>query len=408
MKLQNALKALEDMRDELVDFTKEMIRIKAVNPAFGGEGEEERAKFLEKKLREICDEVKVYEVTDEKGFKRPNLIGLIYGKNRDRTLWLIGHMDTVPEGDLSLWSHDPYDPVVVDEKIYGRGTLDDGQAIVSSYFAAKALRKAGILPEVNLGLAFVSDEEAGSRYGLEFLMDKGIFGKNDLVVIPDSGNEDGSFIEIAEKHTLWVKVTTYGKQTHASMPHTGINAHRAAMHYALLVDNFLHGKYREKDALFMPPESTFEITKKEENVGNANTIPGKDVFYFDFRVLPLYNLDSILEDMRRLASIIEEEFGVKIEVEAVNRSDAAPPTPEDSEVVILLKKALKEIRGVDARAGGIGGGTVAVFFRRLGIPAVVWMTADDVEHQPDEFCRIENCIGDAKIFLYMALNQRNV
>ncbi|MCD6276552.1 MAG: M20 family metallo-hydrolase [Thermoplasmata archaeon] len=403
MSLQNVLKKVEDLRDEMVDFMVEMIKIKAVNPAFGGEGEEKRAEWLEEKLREICDDVKRYDAVDDKGIKRPNLIGIIYGENRDRTLWIIGHMDTVPEGDLSLWDYDPYDPVVKDGKIYGRGTLDDGQAIVTSYFAAKAILDLGLKPKINIGLVYVSDEEAGSKYGLNYLMDKDIFKKDDLVVIPDAGNEDGSFIEIAEKSAMWIKVVTLGKQTHASMPATGVNAHRVAMKYALWVDEYLHRKYDKKNELFSPPESTFEMTKKEANVGNINTIPGKDVFYFDFRILPEYDLDEILGDMRKIADIVEKEFNAKIELEIVSKSRAAPPTPMESEVVQKLIKAIKELRGIEPKAGGIGGGTVAAAFRAEGIPAVVWMTADDVEHQPNEFCRIKNLVEDAKVFAYLAL-----
>ena len=401
--MDEVLKKIEEMREEIVDFMVQMIRIPAVNPAFGGSGEEERAKFLEKKLREICDEVKRFDVRDENGLLRPNLVGMIFGEDRSRTLWILSHMDTVPEGDISLWSHDPYDPVVEDGKIYGRGTLDDGQGIVSSYFAAKAIVESGKRPKVNLGLVFVADEEAGSKYGVHYLMDKNLFMENDLVVVPDSGNSDGSFVEIAEKGALWLKITTLGKQSHASMPHLGLNAHRIAMRFALKVDDYLHNRYAERDELFEPPESTFEITKKEKNVDNVNTIPGRDVFYFDFRILPRYSVDEIYNDVVSIAEEISAETGAKIKVEVVQRSEPSS-TPRDSEIVRKLENALRELRGIEPRIGGIGGGTVAAAFRKIGIPAVVWMTADDVEHQPDEYCRIDNLVEDAKVFAYLALH----
>ena len=394
---------IEEMKEEIIQFTKDMIKIKAVNPAFGGEGEEKRAEFLEKKLKEICDEVKRYDALDENGLKRPNLVGIIFGENRDRTIWILSHMDTVPEGDLSLWSHDPYDPIVKDERIYGRGTLDDGQGIVSSYFAAKAIVESGKRPKYNLGLVFVADEEAGSRYGVHYLMDRNLFLKNDLVVVPDAGNEEGSFLEIAEKSATWLKIKTEGKQTHASIPHRGLNAHRIGMQFALKVDEYLHSKYSQEDKLFDPPFSTFEMTKKERNVDNINTIPGTDIFYFDFRVIPRYNIEDVVNDVKRLADEMSKESGAKINVDIVQISQASPPTPEESEIVLRMKEALRELRRLQPKIGGIGGGTVASAFRRLGIPAVVWMTADEVEHQPDEFCRIKNCIEDAKVFAYIAM-----
>ena len=401
--MNDVLKRIEGMNEEIANFTKEMISIKAVNPAFGGEGEEKRAEWLEKKLKEICDEVKRYDAVDESGLKRPNVVGIIFGEKTDRTLWILSHMDTVPEGDLSLWSHDPYDPIEKEGKIYGRGTLDDGQGIVASYFAAKAIVESGKRPKYNLGLVFVADEEAGSRYGVHYLMDKNLFMKNDLAVVPDAGNADGSFIEIAEKGAAWLKINTYGKQAHASMPHLGLNAHRIAIKFALKVDEYLHEKYSLRNPLFEPPESTFEITKKERNVDNINTIPGTDVFYFDFRILPEYGVEEIINDVKRIAEEVSNETGAKIDVEIVQRSNPSK-TDENSEIVLKLKDALKHLRGIDAGIGGIGGGTVAAAFRRVGIPAVVWMTADDVEHQPDEFCRIKNCIEDAKIFAYLSLN----
>ncbi len=401
--MNEILKKIDEMQDAIVDFMVNMIRIKAVNPVSGGEGELKRGEWLEKKLKAICDEVKRYDATDERGLKRPNIVGIIFGEDRSRTLWIISHIDTVPEGDLSLWSHDPYDPVVKDGKIYGRGTLDDGQGVVSSYFAAKAIVDSGKRPKINLGLVFVSDEEAGSRYGVHYLMDKDLFMKNDLIVVPDSGNSDGSFVEIAEKGSVWLKITTLGKQSHASMPQLGVNAHRAGMKFALKVDEYLHSTYSHENPLFEPPNSTFEMTKKEKNVDNVNTIPGTDIFYFDFRILPEYSVDKIIEDVKSIADEMGSETGAKIEVEVVQKGEPSA-TPKDSEIVKKLEKALKEVRKIEPRIGGIGGGTVAAAFRKIGIPAVVWMTADDVEHQPDEFCRIENLIGDAKVFAYLAMN----
>ena len=401
--MTSILKKIDEVQDEIVNFMVNMIRIKAVNPVSGGEGELKRGEWLEKKLKEICDEVKRYDAIDERGLKRPNIVGIIFGEDRSRTLWIISHIDTVPEGDLSLWSHDPYDPVVKDGKIYGRGTLDDGQGVVSSYFAAKAIVESGKRPKINLGLVFVSDEEAGSKYGLHYLMDKDIFMKDDLIVVPDSGNSDGSFVEIAEKGSVWLKITTLGKQSHASMPHLGVNAHRIGMRFALKVDDYLHNTYNGKNPLFEPPYSTFEITKKEKNVDNVNTIPGTDVFYFDFRILPEYDVDKIIEDVKSIAEEISSETGAKINVEIVQKGEPSQ-TPKDSEIVKKLEKALRELRGIEPRIGGIGGGTVAAAFRKVGIPAVVWMTADDVEHQPDEFCRIENLVNDAKVFAYLAMD----
>jgi succinyl-diaminopimelate desuccinylase len=89
-------------------------------------------------------------------------------------------------------------------------------------------------------------------------------------------------------------------------------------------------------------------------------------------------------------------------VEVVQRN-SSPPTSEDSEVVRLLKKSLRIARGVSAGVYGMGGNTCGAFFRRAGFQTAVWSTVDNTAHQPNEYCRIENLISDAKVFATLAL-----
>ncbi|MGO9643794.1 MAG: M20/M25/M40 family metallo-hydrolase [Candidatus Bathyarchaeia archaeon] len=122
-------------------------------------------------------------------------------------------MDTVPEGARELWDTDPFEPIVRDGKIYGRGAEDNGQAIVSSLFTLKALLPSNVKPPINIGVSYVPDEESGSKYGIIPLLDKvNVFRANDIAIVPDSGTPDGAQIEVAEKSILWLKITTKGRQ----------------------------------------------------------------------------------------------------------------------------------------------------------------------------------------------------
>jgi succinyl-diaminopimelate desuccinylase len=224
------------------------------------------------------------------------------------------------------------------------------------------------------------------------------------VVVPDSGSPDGSFIEIAEKSSLWFKIRTVGKQTHASRPDEGLNAHRIGMQFALALDRLLHEKYSDRDAYFDPPQSTVEPTKKEKNVDAVNIVPGEDTVYFDCRLLPKYNVDEVVEDIGRLAEEFEAKTKAKIVYEEVNRNVAAKPTDANAPIVTMLTDAIRKVRGTEPKVGGIGGGTCAAFFRRVGIPAVVWSTIDEIAHQPNEYSKTENLVNDAKIFAYLMLS----
>ena len=286
--------------------------------------------------------------------------------------------------------------------MFGRGSEDFGQAIGSALFTLKELKTLNIKPKMNLGVLLVSDEESGSKYGVIPLIQKGIFKPTDMALVPDSGSPDGSLIEVAEKSILWLKITTKGRQVHGSSPEKGLNARRVAMKFALQLDEMLHSKYDAKEALFDPPSSTFEPTKSDANVPNINTVPGVDVQYFDCRILPRYPLDEVMQQIEAVRLALQKETGAVIETEPIQREQNSNPTPMDSPIVQKLKVALKELRGLDAKPIGIGGGTVGAYFRREGLHTAVWSTLDDIAHQPNEYCRIDNMVNDAKVFVHVA------
>jgi succinyl-diaminopimelate desuccinylase len=386
------------------DFFVKMLRIRAVNPRMGGEGEGERARFLEEFMKAQGFATVRVDVKDDgsTGGSRPNVSAKLEGIDPRRTLWYVSHMDTVPEGSRDLWKSDPFEPVVRDGKIYARGAEDNGQSLVASLFALVALKKLRVELPFNVGVWFVADEEFASNYGIKALLSRRVFKKDDLVVVPDAGTPKGTDIEIAEKGLLWFKVTTKGRQVHASLPKKGLNAHRVGMKLALELDGLLNRKYRKRDRLYDYPVSSFEPTKVEANVGNVNTVPGLDVFYFDCRVLPDYALDEVLRDVRRKIAEFERRYRAEFLLEVVEMEPAGPATPPESEVAALVARAVRR-RGVRPRFTGIGGQTVGNLFRREGIPTAVWSTIDDVPHEPNEYSRIANLVGDAKVFASMPL-----
>lgn len=400
------LEEIESYRSEAIKFLSNLISYEAIAPENGGEGEWEKANFIQTYLEKIgFDEIKRYDAQDNRvpSKWRPNIVAKYFGENKEKTLWFVSHMDVVPPGDLSLWKTNPFQALVEDNKIYGRGTEDNGQAIVSSVLALKALIDLKIKPKFNVALAIVSDEETGSKYGIEYLINSGLFKKEDLVVVPDAGNEEGSAIEVAEKSILWLKFSVIGKQTHASTPNKGVNASLHSMKLGVELYEMLNSKYNVCNELFDPPLSTFEPTKREANVENVNTIPGRDVFYFDCRILPNYSVSEVLSSIKKLCSLYEQIYPVEVRVEEVTKSEAPPPTSITSEVVQRLKQSIKSVKGIEAKVIGIGGGTCAAHFRRAGLQAAVWMTTDSTAHQPNEYCKVSNLINDAKVFSLMSI-----
>ncbi|HPG57053.1 MAG TPA: M20 family metallo-hydrolase [Candidatus Wallbacteria bacterium] len=409
--LEKILKRIDGYQEDMIKLQTEITAIPALSPENGGDGEHDKAEYLKKVLADFgfCD-IKTFHAPDDrcKTKARPSVIAKVRGKSSAKTFWVMSHTDIVPPGELSMWNSDPYKVVVKDGKLFGRGVEDNQQGLVSSVFTFKAFIDEKITPEYDLGLLLVADEETGSKYGLGYLIKQHpeLFGKNDIICVPDGGNPDGTMIEIAEKSIAWMKIRTTGKQCHGSRPECGINAHRANAHLIVKFDA-LYKDFPARDELFEPPISTFEPTKKDANVPNINTIPGDDVFYMDCRVLPRYDLkNEVLPRMRAYADEVEKQFGVKIEFSYPQIEQAAPATSGDSEVVKLLSAAVRDIYKKEPKLEGIGGGTVAAFFRRAGIPCVVWSRLDESCHQPNEYCIISNMIGDSKVFAHMIMNMK--
>lgn len=397
---------IDSFRDEMIDMQVKLCALPAIAPESGGEGEGKKAEVLIDLLKEIgfsnINVIKAPDLNVSSGY-RPNILSVYKGKKSTKTIWVMTHMDIVPPGEMSLWQGNPFKAWIEHGKIYGRGVEDNQQDMAASLFAVKAFRMEEIMPHYDVGIALVADEETGSKKGIEYVLQNSTaFRKQDLIIVPDTGNKDGTMIEVSEKSILWLKFTTIGKQAHGSTPEKGINSFKANSYLVTELDK-LYQKFGYKDPLFDPPLSTFEPTKKESNVPNINTIPGEDIFYMDCRILPEYSIGEIKKNIEDITHKIENDFKVKITVEEEQKAPAAPPTSPEAPVVKALQKAIKDIYEVEAKPIGIGGGTVAAFFRNANYEAACWSKSDETAHQPNEYCIIDNMIGNAKVFAHIFL-----
>lgn len=406
--LDKIMRRIETFRDEMIDFQIKLCSFPAISPESGGEGEAKKSEvlldFLKKNKIKNIDVIKAPDLDASCGY-RPNIIAKYPGFSSQKTIWIMTHMDVVPPGELSQWQGNPFKAWVEEGKIYGRGVEDNQQDMVASLFALKAFIAEGIKSNYDIGIVLVADEETGNKKGIDYVINKtNPFRKQDLIIVPDAGNSDGTMIEVAEKSILWLKIKTLGKQAHGSTPEKGINSFKAASYLIQTLDS-LYQIFDFKDPLFSPPISTFEPTKKDRNVPNINTIPGEDIFYMDCRILPEYTIDQVKEEIKAISEKTESQFNVEISLADEQSTPAAPPTPPDAPVVLALKHAIKAVTGLEAEPVGIGGGTVAAFFRNAEYHAACWSTIADTAHQPNEYCIIENMVRDAKVFAHIFLQE---
>ena len=403
MQLEDVLRRVEASEDDAVSMMCGMTEIPAIAPCNGGNGECARADKIQSFLKGF-DTVERYDVEDpdHPGVMRANIVARRRGK-KEGTVWFIAHMDVVPVGELSDWEHPPFEPLVKDGRIYGRGTEDNGQSLIGAITASKVLADQE-LQGMSLGAAFVGDEESGSNCGIKYLLSQGIFKDGDFIIVPDWGSPGGTMVDVSEKQLLWVKIAVTGRQTHGSTPSKGINAHRVAMEFVTDLLSKLEERYPKKDPIFRPDVSTFEPTRSVGNTGSINMIPGYHELYMDCRILPDYDIKEIVSFMGSVANIHSERTGAKIDVTVEQGVVSGKPSDPDTDNYRTFVGSIKQARGIDVSAVGIGGGTCANFFRLAGMNAYVWGSDGGTLHQPNEYVVIRTMMDDAKAFAAIMYN----
>jgi acetylornithine deacetylase/succinyl-diaminopimelate desuccinylase-like protein len=159
------LRFLAERQGALIAFARALVATPSPNPP----GDERAvAALVVDKLRELgVAQIETVGAREE----RPNVIARA-GRIGGRTVLLCGHLDTKPAGDLSRWRLDPYDASIEEGELYGLGSGDMKGAVAAMVFAAGALHATGGLPG-GVSLVLTADEEAGARFGAEWLAANG-------------------------------------------------------------------------------------------------------------------------------------------------------------------------------------------------------------------------------------------
>jgi acetylornithine deacetylase len=176
-------------------------------------------------------EIDINTIKDEQGFSpvdwsykgKENVVAIHQPqRNTGRSLIFNGHMDVVPEGPADMWTDGPYEPVVRDGRLYGRGGGDMKAGIVSYTMAFKALQNMGLQPAAPVYLQSVIEEECTGNGALACLT-RGY--KADAAIIPEPFEQS---LMIGQMGVMWFRVLVRGKPAHVLDTSAGINAIEAA------------------------------------------------------------------------------------------------------------------------------------------------------------------------------------
>lgn len=362
-----------------------------------------------------------------------------YGQGED-LVGILCHLDVVPEGDISLWETDPFEGVVKDGVIYGRGSQDDKGPTIAALYAFKAVIDAGLTFNKRIRFIFGTDEETlwrcMDRYNLNeeaptmgFVPDgvfpltyaeKGLLqakligpGSKELAlkcgeasnVVPGTATYTGHDAKDiaatlkkleADIELSGHKVTVNGKAVHASTAELGINAinqlaQGLSVHYSHPILKFLAEKVAKETNGFsifgeVKDELTGELTF---NVGSIAIDEDGSEIVLDLRIPVDYTIEEIAVKLEKAASeyrLIYQEY------------DAVPSlyVPKESQLVQTLTTIYRNKTGDLTEPSTSGGATYARKMANMVAFGAHFPNSKSFAHQENEGMKLEE--------LYLAMD----
>lgn len=426
-------KKADEYKEELIKSIGRLVRINSVegekldNAPFGSGPKE----ALEEALR----------ISEELGFKTKNIENAIgyaeYGES-DEYIGVIGHVDIVPEGDG--WNYNPFDVSIDNERIYGRGVLDNKGPIMAVLYGMKIIKDLNLPISKKIRVIFGTNEETGfcdipyylkeekppimgftpdckypAVYGERGILDltiwsekieniniKSIKGNFKNNIVPDFAEIE--FYNNVNKYDEIKTISAKGKQAPGNAPESGINAVTKLCKDILEANDFINDKeildfikfiyksFYENHSL-----SKLNINCSDEISGDLVINPyeikmdnGKIGISVVFRYPISYKYEDMISIIR---SIIKEGYTL-----SENRRMDSVCFDKDSDLLKKLKEAYEDVTGLDGTPVTTTGGTYAKVFPNIVAFGPSFPGQKGIAHNSDEYMDIEDLITNLRIY----------
>jgi acetylornithine deacetylase len=363
--------------DPSVRLLRDLVAVDSVNPSLvpGSAGEAGIAAVLADELRASGLDVEIAEAAPG----RPNVVGILKAHAPGRSLMLCGHMDTVGVAGMKA----PFDPVIRDGRLYGRGAQDMKGGLAAMLGAARAVAEKGGLKAGKLIIAAVADEEYASL-GAEALVRR---WHADAAVVPEPTD---LIIATGHKGFTWIEIVTEGIAAHGSRPREGRDAIIRMGRVLKLLEN-LDRKLQSGPA--HPVQGTASLHASLISGGQElSTYPDRCVLQMERRSITGEDSDTALAEVEailRSLRLEDEEFQSSAHVLFERRPYE---TPSGHYLLQDLKAALGRT-GREAVFGGVSFWTDASVLGHAGIPSVVFGPGGAGLHGTEEYVKLDEVIA---------------
>lgn len=356
-----------------IEILQKLIRIKTVN-----NNEAEAADYLAS-LFEPYSNAKVERLTYAPN--RDNLIVTI--GETGPILGFSGHLDVVAPGDLNAWDSDPFEPVIKQQRLYGRGAADMKSGLAALVVAMLELLESKQPLSGRIRLLATVGEETG-EYGAAQLTKAG-YADNLIGLIVAEPTSDLSQLVYTARGVIDYRITSIGKAAHSARPQFGVNA----------IDNLMlfyqQVKARFADFTAVDPVLggiTHNITKISGGE-QVNSIPSYAELWGNIRTIPAYPNQVFYDKIAELLAELNQQSDVKLSVEYSFPEEAIPGDPQSPIIKAAQLTAQKVLGRTFKIAGSSGANDGAEFLQAKGtFNSIEIGPGSDSSHQSNEYVEL--------------------
>ena len=293
---------------------------------------------------------------------RPNVVARI-GRSGGRTLMFNGHLDTVGVAGMT---HAPFDPVIDDGRLYGRGSCDMKGGVAAMCAAAVFAADAGIDGEIVI--AAVTDEEWQS-VGTASLLERGVRADAAIVTEPTR-----LAVGPAHRGFAWAEVTVHGVAAHGSRYDVGVDANTMAALLLADLDEYQRTVLPQRTHPLLG-RGSFHAARISGGVG-LSTYADACRVELERRTLPGDTGESFADELRAACGRVaarDPQFRADVNVTFVQ---APNDIALDEPIVRTLAGAVQQVEGVPPSIEGLSYWTDAALLTAAGIPAICYGPGD--------------------------------
>lgn len=298
------------MNDNLAKLLTELVRIPSPNPPGDSLA---IAAFIRDWLREAGCAVQTFAPPN-----KPEALSVVatIGTGAPAVM-MHAHIDTVPvaQDEAGRWSVDPYAAVIKDNRLYGKGSVDDKAPLAAMMqimadhaqsFSPRPVSEAaesgsGVRAGEGITLILVAaaEEEVGGQLGTRWLADNGCIPPADFIIV---GEQTANRAATAHKGVLRATVRATGRSVHATNPDRGVNA-IVAMSKAVLALQAYHDSLKSR----VHPLAGFPTC----NVGlihgghTANAVPDSCTVVLDRRMIPGEDPEAVKRELEAVIASVQ-------------------------------------------------------------------------------------------------------